>query len=812
MIDDGALSTERAVPASAVPAPVSWAAQWLWLVVLIGGSAASAAYFAAPSPGWREFAYLGIGLASTGCVLLGIRLHRPAHRAAWRLLAGGNLCFVLGDGVFAVYEFFLHREPPVPSVADSLYLAGYPLVIAGIICLGRGKKHGGARERTADAAIVSVAALALSWRLLMESFVDDTSVTGLGRLITMAYPMMDVGIVFIVVSSVIYGSSRHTAHRLVALAMVAMLASDFGYDLLVLRGTYTDGNLVDAGWLVSYVLIAAAALHPSMAVAARQQRAASSRSWVPTVVVAGLTAPAIMLEGALTHTADPDIPFFSSVSAALFALIVLRGSWLLRRVGDQNRELERRTELLEHSLSVRDTLEGDLRHQAFHDPLTGLPNRALLYDRIEQALAATNRSGNSVAVCVCDLDQFKSINDGFGHAVGDHVLVTVAKRLRSVMRPGDTIARLGSDEFAVLLDVVAHPGVPAIAAERMLAVLREPIQVAHHTVRISASIGIAFSDASRTDTPTGILADADAAMYAAKAAGRDGHRTFERAMRTRITNRVEMTNAFRTAVQSDQFILEYQPDFVLRSGRLHGFEALIRWDHPTLGRLSPNDFIPLAEETGFIVPLGRWVLETACAAASTWAAQHGGALTIAVNLSARQLQDPQLVDDVRSVLSVTGLPPTQLVLEITESALMTDPAGATTKLAALRALGVRIAIDDFGTGHSSLSYLRQFRVDILKVDKSFVDLLANPASEGTALVTTILQLAHDLGLTTIAEGIEHVVQRQALTELGCDQAQGDLLSPPLTADSARRLTEAARLLPCPALPRSYLGLTSNLTR
>jgi diguanylate cyclase (GGDEF)-like protein len=444
--------------------------------------------------------------------------------------------------------------------------------------------------------------------------------------------------------------------------------------------------------------------------------------------------------------------------------------------------------------------------------LTGLPNRALLYDRIEQALAATNRSGNSVAVCVCDLDQFKSINDGFGHAVGDHVLVTVAKRLRSVMRPGDTIARLGSDEFAVLLDVVAHPGVPAIAAERMLAVLREPIQVAHHTVRISASIGIAFSDASRTDTPTGILADADAAMYAAKAAGRDGHRTFERAMRTRITNRVEMTNAFRTAVQSDQFILEYQPDFVLRSGRLHGFEALIRWDHPTLGRLSPNDFIPLAEETGFIVPLGRWVLETACAAASTWAAQHGGALTIAVNLSARQLQDPQLVDDVRSVLSVTGLPPTQLVLEITESALMTDPAGATTKLAALRALGVRIAIDDFGTGHSSLSYLRQFRVDILKVDKSFVDLLANPASEGTALVTTILQLAHDLGLTTIAEGIEHVVQRQALTELGCDQAQGDLLSPPLTADSARRLTEAARLLPCPALPRSYLGLTSNLTR
>ncbi|MEP7178022.1 MAG: GGDEF domain-containing phosphodiesterase, partial [Pseudonocardiales bacterium] len=296
-------------------------------------------------------------------------------------------------------------------------------------------------------------------------------------------------------------------------------------------------------------------------------------------------------------------------------------------------------------------------------------------------------------------------------------------------------------------------------------------------------------------TPAAILADADTAMHEAKAAGRNRYETFEHAMRTRITQRLEMTNAFPTALQTEQFTLEYQPDYVLRSGRLNGFEALVRWNHPTLGRINPDDFIPLAEETGFIIPLGRWVLETACATAMTWSSQSEHALTIAVNLSVRQLQDPDLVDDVRSVLSVSGLPARRLVLEVTESALMTDPASATTRLAALRALGVRIAIDDFGTGHSSLSYLRQFTVDILKIDKSFVDPLANPASEGTAFVTTILRLARDLRLTTIAEGVEHGSQRTALTDLGCHQAQGYLFSRPLPASSARRLTEAGGLLP-----------------
>jgi diguanylate cyclase (GGDEF)-like protein len=790
---------ETAGIASSALTPTSWAARWMWLVVLIAGGGAITAYFAAPDPLSLEMWYLGIGTASTACVLFGIRLHRPANGAAWWLIAAGNLCFVVGDGIFAVYELGLHQDPPVPSVADLFYLAGYPLLVVGLVRLRQHREHIGSREDNADAAIVSMAVLALSWRTLMSSYAEDPSLGGFGKLVTMAYPIMDVGIIFIVMSSLLFGGGRSMSLRLIAVAMVAMLITDFGYDLIVLHSTYNAGNAVDAGWLINYVLIAAAALHPSMATQPHRKQSGARRGWVPTVLVAGLTPPAIVLVGGLQGSID-DLPVYAGISAALFALVVLRSTWLLRRVSAQNAELEHRTALLQDSLSMREVLEGDLRHQAFHDPLTGLPNRNLLYDRVEHALATAVRSRRSVVMYFCDLDLFKNINDGLGHSVGDQVLMTVARRLQSAVRTGDTVARLNGDEFAVLLEDVDDDAIAFGIADRILAVLREPMYIGDHVVRVSASIGVAFDDPGPTGTAASILEDADAAMYEAKAAGRDRYQIFERAMRTRITHRLEMTNAFKTALESGQFVLEYQPDYVLRTGYLHGFEALVRWNHPTLGRVGPCDFIPLAEETGFIVPLGRWVLETACIAATTWSAQPDHALTVAVNLSVRQLQHTQLVDDVRMILAITGLPAGQLVLEVTESALMTDPASAAATLAQLRALGIRIAIDDFGTGHSSLSYLRQFPIDILKIDKSFVDPLADPAQEGTAFVATILQLARDLGLTTIAEGIEHPNQQTTLTELGCDQAQGYLLSVPLPADGARRLTESTRRTPPSTAP------------
>jgi diguanylate cyclase (GGDEF)-like protein len=492
-------------------------------------------------------------------------------------------------------------------------------------------------------------------------------------------------------------------------------------------------------------------------------------------------SPLIVVLGSVAGV-PVDAGFLGGTSIALSALAVVRVSWLFKRLRANTAELQDRGQSLQSALAMQQGLEDDLRHQAFHDHLTGLANRALLHDRVEHALESSARRSGIVAVCFCDLDGFKSVNDTLGHQVGDDLLVVVAKRLASVVRVGDTVARLGGDEFAVLLENLEDPAAVTALADRIVSVLREPIEIGDRQISLSVSVGIAFAG-PQTST-AGLLSEADAAMYEAKSTGKDRWAVFETVMRSRIVERMALMNSFPGSLHRGEYTLDYQPQLRLSDGSLEGFEALVRWKHPELGLVSPDRFIPLAEESGFIVPLGRWILEQACVAAAGWPTHSGTALSVSVNLSVRQLQHPSLLEDVRTALSFSGLPPQQLILEITETVLMQDPETIAKSLTELKAMGIRIAIDDFGTGYSSLSYLRQFPVDILKIDKSFIDPLQDPDNQGEALVMTILRLAEELNLSTTAEGIEHQTQHDTLQRLNCNSAQGYLMSRPLSARAA----------------------------
>ncbi|MBZ2171137.1 EAL domain-containing protein [Desulfovibrio sp. DS-1] len=426
-----------------------------------------------------------------------------------------------------------------------------------------------------------------------------------------------------------------------------------------------------------------------------------------------------------------------------------------------------------------------LTHLALHDPLTGLPNRALLLDRIERAIQRRRRNDSyRFAVLMLDLDRFKFINDSHGHTTGDNLLVEVARRMRPVVRAGDTVARLGGDEFALLLEDVDSPRRIVQITRRLLAALERPVRMGAKVVRTSASIGMVLRTQGY-DTADALLRDADIAMYQAKAQGKGRFRVFNQSMHRHTMEMMTLEGDLSMAMRRKQLYLEYQPVFAVDGPRLLGFEALVRWRHPTEGAVPPARFIPMAEETGLILRIGQWVLEQAAATLARWRATLPGAhdLYVSVNLSARQASQPNLTGRVARILSDTGLPPEALKLEITETAIMKDPDGALQRLEALRRLGVGIGIDDFGTGYSSLAYLQRFPVDTLKVDRSFVSAVAGDA-ENREIVRTVVTLGRSLGLHVVAEGVETAEQFAIVAELGCHSVQGYHFSRPVAEERA----------------------------
>jgi len=795
-----------------------------WIYTLVTGGVLIALYYLLPTTGTQNILYSVVGIGSAVLILVGIRVFRPEDPVAWYLVAVAGGLFALGDLATDYFTYIAHADAPVPSWADALYLSAYPFLFVGVIRLSRNPDHRSAREDYADAAVIALGCLAIAWHFLLNAYVHQSGLPPLGRLVALAYPIMDVTLVFVLFRSVVFGSKRQPFHWLLAAAMTTMLVADFAFDIEALHDAYTSGGPTDALFLLEYVLVAAAALHPSVAGAGRRASDATGAAalpgepatdgaevapvggrraddptpvdWhelesgrrLPVVALAAFVPPLLLVVTSMSGT-HVNVAAISVLCVAVFAIICVRMLWMLRRIDDQAVDLELHARELEASHTQRDLLEAELRHQAFHDELTGLANRALLVERVGAALAVLPAGGRGVAVCFGDLDGFKEVNDSLGHLVGDSVLARVARIIASNVRPVDTVARMGGDEFAVVMPDVPDIDTALDIARRVIEALGRDLGAGQGRSGISMSAGLSMTTSPMS--PDELIGEADAAMYEAKAAGRHQVTVFDPAMRTRVTERNEVVHGFHGALERGEFSLRYQPVLDLATMEVRGFEALSRWDHPILGTVPPAVFIPVAEETGFIIALGHWALTEATRQLARWTRNSGRPLRMAVNLSRRQLTSPDLTADVRRALADSGLPPDQLTLEVTENVLMDDPDRATLALGELRDLGITIAVDDFGTGYSSLSYLQRFPVDVLKIDRAFIEPMNRSEPASSALVSTIIGLADTMALDIVAEGIERPDQLERLLELGCPKGQGYLLSKPLDAARAEEFLARA---------------------
>ncbi|HYZ75871.1 MAG TPA: EAL domain-containing protein [Gaiellaceae bacterium] len=969
-----------------------------------------------------------LGLSGVVAIVVGIRMNRPRARAAWWLFAAGQLLFFAGDMYTYSYPKLAGVDVPFPSFGDALYVAVYPVLMAGLLVLVKRRTPRRDPAALIDALILTVGVGLLSWVFIIAPNVHLSGLSLLAKLVSVAYPLGDVLLLAAAIRLAVDTGKKAPAFYLLVGSIVSLLATDSAYNLALLKNTYDHQLIYDVGWILYYLFWGAAALHPSMRTLEDQSqdlRTRLTKLRLALLGIACLIAPGIRVA---QQFHNPDLLVVVVASAALFLLVVARmaglvrqeeraatrelalrqagaalvaaagreqvhaaaisavqellgpeararlvlvaegsglvaastegeawqlghtgADWLrdashtslaavpdhvrselrlfegeavlvfplsvrdelrgvlalcspepLRReqvdslealatqvslgvegavlaedlhrrqsearfrslvahssdlitvldadgvVTYQSPSIERvlgypadevegtrfdrlvseadrprlaqvvsdvgreRTEthalecLLRHrdgtwlqfevqhtdllrdehvhgivlnsrDVSERKAFEEQLAHQAFHDPVTNLANRALFADRVQQALMRAQRGSTTVGVMFIDLDDFKTVNDSLGHAAGDVVLQEVAQRLIRTVRPSDTVARFGGDEFAVLLDGVGDLQEAADVADRILEALEAQFEIDAKQVFPRASLGICLADGEvPAHDAEELLRNADVAMYMAKRDSKGSYRVFEPAMHERVLERLELRAELQRALDENELEVHYQPVVRLDGRMMYGVEALLRWTHPTRGNIPPLQFIPLAEETGMIIPLGRWVLQQACRQAVHLHEEFARPepLTMSVNLSVKQLQSETIVDDVRSALEESGLTPSALVLEITESVMMADIDVAVARLHQLKELGVRLAMDDFGTGYSSLSYLSRFPVDILKMDRSF---LAAGEEEST-LTAAIVALGDSLKLDVVAEGVERPEQIVSLQSLGCELGQGFLFA------------------------------------
>lgn len=738
------------IPAGPLRPRTAWAFLAAGLLVV--------AVAALASPLVALVAFVAVAVGSTTAIVVGYRRQADEVRP-WQLIAAACVIFLVG----ALLRSLLGAGPGAPPSATTLFpdtvsLCGYLLLTAGFLGMLRRRRSLADASARLDAALIGLAAGLSAWTFLIGPTLEwSGAVTTVAHVLDAVFPALDVLLVALVAQLAFTSRAARTPSLwLLWLAMVAFFAGDLLYALDVAGVVSGVAGACDLLFLLAYIGMGAATLHPTMRVLTEPPSGEVRPVGAARMagIAAALLAPVVLATVFPPHGAT-DTGVRLALSAALTAAIVVR---TVRAVNS-------------HAGAV-----AAAREQATHDALTGLPNRVLLAEYVTETLSGP---GGRVDVLFVDLDGFKLVNDSYGHGVGDELLVAVAGRLRALIRDEDLVCRVGGDEFVVVLTDPGD-GLAELLSRRLVTDFAEPFGLSVGRVVVTPSIGIARSSAG-VDAEE-LVRDADIAMYKAKSSGRNGFVVFDSSLREQVQARVELEQALRRAAEHDEFEVYYQPIIDLGTDELIGFEALLRWNHPERGLVGPDEFIPVAEETGLIVPIGSWVLRQATAQLAVWQDSVGSAreLHMAVNVSTRQLQHSAFVDEVAVAVADAGLSPSALWLEITESAMMDDPESAAGTMRALRELGVKLAVDDFGTGYSALGYLTRFPVGVVKIDRSFVAGLGTD-DDSEEIVRAVVAMAHAIGLSVVAEGIETPMQRDRLRELDCDMAQGYLYGRPRPA-------------------------------
>ncbi len=757
-----AVTLGRGPPALTVIAFALFALYLLWQATRWGGAAHQTLI--------GDAFFIPADLLALASAFMASRRCRDDHRLCWSwgfvaVAMVGNLV----GGLLQGYHEFVRHGPDSPDGTDVVF---YVFLFAGLIGFAAGRRNLIRRWLfTLDTATIALSGGAVLWYLVAGPLATSRGHSVHAIVYAIVYPLGDLILLIAAVRTLQRGvapSSRH-AVRTIAVGILVYVVSDTMEGYLGLHGKYRGGSRIDIVAMAAVLIFAIAGTLQSKVTSPepRPPPGRASSSWMSYMAAAIVFVLVFVLE---RHEPFRDLSMVGI--AVLVAILVATGQLL----GQQALVSER---------TKNEDLLGELRHQAFHDNLTGLANRALFNERLDHALARRRSFSANHAVLIVDLDGFKSVNDSLGHEAGDELLRTVATRLSDAVRRGDTVARVGGDEFALLLEDVNGEKATVELVEHLLDMLRKPVTIAGRRLLPEASIGVALTE-EEPRTSGELLRYADAAMYQAKRQHTGHVCVFETAMQTALTERVELTGDLQGAVGRGEMRVFYQPILDLASQDIMGFEALVRWMHPSRGLLPPAAFISLAEQNGLIHEIDTWVLYEATAEASRW--RHPGAqragLSIHVNLSPLQLHETDLIDTVAGALSASGLEPGRLTLELVESSVVDDLDLARARLTELKALGVRIAVDDFGTGYSSLSHLRTLPIDELKIDKSFIAAMET-SDQARALVHSLIQLGAALGINTVAEGIEDVEQLVHLRAEDCIQGQGYLFARPLAQDDLR---------------------------
>jgi diguanylate cyclase (GGDEF)-like protein len=657
------------------------------------------------------------------------------------------------------------------------------------------------------------------WNFLIGPLVaSNADYPWLEQVILLAYPVGDLVLLWALLRIIYRQSEQQEENEVPAFLLAASLAvtivADCIYTYQALLGTYGSGGLLDIGWRASLLLTGLAGISQITAIRSpistgkfphRLEFIVSRvKATTPYISYIWLIAAYILLIQSQFISLAMDFFSLSIAVGGIICLILLRQiitllennrlniqlQQTMETLKGQTSELEKTNQELENEITERKAVEEQLTYDSLHDAMTGLPNRVLFLDRLGQAIEyCKRRTEYTFAVLFVDIDQFKVINDSLGHLSGDQFLIAVSNRMKECLRSSDTVARLGGDEFAILLEITGDGNSAIMVAEKVLETIKFPFRLDGHELYITASIGV-VPNVTGYMHPEEILRDADIAMYQAKGQGKARFEIFDIKMRSYAFSRLAMEQELRSALEGSQFQLYYQPIISMQSNQLVSFEALIRWDHPTRGLLSPSEFLPVAEESGLILPIGKWVLYESCKQLKKWHEKYPSLkhVSVNVNISNRQFAQPDFIDEVVNALQETGLKAESLKLEITENILISNYSAANEVFTKLRSLGVQLEIDDFGSGYSALGYLQHFPISAIKIDKSFVDEIGK-SRRGIELIRAIVSMARELGMEAIAEGIETGEQFNQLKDLSCHLGQGYLMSRPLDKESAEEILE-----------------------